>query len=204
MALSLVGCGSPQKTEPEPVTAPPRAEISVEELPSPSRRSLGMVVGESVVRVGDDEDSVYEEIPKPKGGFDVRDAAPVTGEGLRSRGWSTGDQTFVTVSKQGKVLLALWSLERVGKATLGEVLADQEARNETAQSVVVGEFTNYRFWEQGSERLMVCDTIDNERRQYVAVAVGHTSLMDALRMNPTLAAIDKQHAESTLKGAFAR
>lgn len=153
---------------------------------------IALVRNEKRVRVGDPQAKAFEAFPRPRGGYEVSERPPFLSDVFASRGWETSAETFNIVEKNGRVVLALYTLENGDRQQTDEFLMEHErALPSTALSVVPGAHADYWFWEAGGQRAMVCRASDQKGRKVVAAAVGDARIMTLFRMDPASARQDQ-------------
>lgn len=194
LGLTLLGCGNGEGAAPFDMSAVPsttRLEVMVPR--GIDAGDLGLHRKDVTVRVGDMVDDVFRALPVPKDGFATREDAPIVGDGISSRGWESPEESFGVISKDGRVVLAVDTYEKIDEeryAELRELYLTRYAAEIGGQ--ISSERVNYWFASDGKQRLMLCTVLDARERRSLTVAIGVPEVMDALFMSPDDA---RQHAE---------
>lgn len=203
LGLLAIGCGSSPAPEATPTVGtanqPSPQSFTVGAIPVVTDNSLALSIDGRKIRPGDDDSDALLQSGRPKAAFDLRDPAPFPGTDLRARGWESDSESFAVLAKEGKVMAAVYSLERATRQDVEAMLADLERANGAAQQFTAGTYTNYRFWYREGVRLMLCDTLDSKSKLSATMAVGESNVMTGLRMDPASAEKDMAEAHRILR-----
>lgn len=201
LAAAVAGLGGCAADGDRPVAAatkPTPVKIDVA-LPEPGESDFYLVREADKLRVGDTEKQAFALFPRPQGAFEFHELPAVLTDPLSAKGWEASQEGFGVILQGGKVVLAMRRLDRVSKDTVSSTSREYELAfgREPDSSIETG-FTTYKFWEKGDVRFMLCATQSAESKLVLTVAVGNVKVMDALRMNKTLAAKDEATARQQL------
>lgn len=200
--LVLAGCS---KT-PAPVaknTPPPirfAGKVAVPNSLAPT--DLGILNDGTLLRVGDSLEDANRAFPAPQDIFGLKELPPGFGSGFRARGFETPREGLGLILVDNRVAVAMRRLEDVSVDAAKEAVRRYVAEFGDATESVSGARIEYRFWTKEDQRLMVCTAPDRKEtsRFDVTVAVGVSTLMDALRMSHASAREDRAIAERALPG----
>jgi len=184
-----------------------RSEVASVELSEPSTlrdEGLALPVGEMRLRIGDLESEAAAKVPRDRGALEITDPVPVTGADLRTRGWANERRSFALTTHESRLVLALDYRRNVSSALLQSTLRKLEEDNGPSDEFLGGVYTNYRFWDRGRVRLMIVDTLDSVGGRSMTVALGDSTLMNALRMNLDDARRDQEQAARLLDRTMGR
>jgi len=206
----LAGCSDSGPATPHNGMAPTENSEGEVELPKvqiaslevPNTEDLGIVHNGERLRLGDLREIGLEVFPVPKRAQIFREELPVLNDSMKAEAWEDGLRSFGMITQKGRVVLAVYTEDRVAENRINDVVADHERAFGTAAVTVPGSNVNYRFWSKASTRVMICDTTDFKNRRSVTIAVGHFELMDVLRMSAKAAENDHNAAEARLKRIF--
>lgn len=201
--VALGGCSAdgdrPVTTKAKP--APVKIDI---ELPSPGESDLFLLREDDKLKVGDTEKRAFALYPRPQGAFEFHELPAVLTEPFSAKGWEAAQEGFGVVLQEGIVALAMRRLDRVSKDTIASTATEYTvAFGRSPDSTIESGYTTYKFWEKDEIRFMLCATQNAEGKLVLTVAVGNKKIMDALRMNKTLATKDETAARQQLSGTTA-
>jgi hypothetical protein len=191
-SLLAVGCAH------EPTTESSASNTSTTETPaqiSPPRdlkaSDLSIPHAGSHVRVGDTWDSVLAIFPEPKTAFAFKDLPPQFGPGYAADGWETAGEGVGVVLYNLKVAAFMRQINHANQSLYSNLLdlIDQENPNSKPKSVA-GKHVRYWFWQSGSQRIMLCALQSKSSGLRITESLGDDTVMDALGINPDLAARD--------------
>lgn len=211
VGVSVAGCGGPSKegsvfaSDPN---APEATDTAVDPTgtktsapqgpPDFTRRSRLALLGPGRrLRVGDPATQALEFFDRPARTFVLRDRPPAFPEEYRSKGWESEKESFAILSYENRVVLALYTLQGADERTLQEDFLDvYMGAYDFLQPTVVppGPSARYWFWEDDGHRLMIC-AARGRAGLTVSLALGDVSAMDALRMSPSAALVDRRRAD---------
>lgn len=199
VALVALGGCSAESDRPVAASAKP-APLKIEvELPQPVETELFLVREGDKLRVGDTDKQAFTLFPRPQGAFEFHALPAVLTEPFSAKGWEAAQEGFGVILQGGKVVVAMRRLDRVSKDTVASTSREYELAFGREPDALIGtSLTTYRFWEKDDIRFMLCATESAEQKLVLTVAVGVKPVMDALRMNKTLAAKDEATARQQL------
>jgi len=203
LALSIAGCaGGPSAKvnlgpPPVAVALAPRMDVQSE---------LALIRQSGRVHVGDSTEAalvIFPPLQKSKEITELPEVLP----GLSPAGWQAENEGFGMAVKDGKVALAMLTLNLLEASDVKNIADTYEADlQRTADETMSDSRVRYWFWSSkigplGAQRLMVCSRTDKEGKRSIVVALGDSSVMDALRMSPDAARADISKSESILREA---
>lgn len=202
LLLVIAGCSK----QPAPVatkTPPPIRFAGKVDVPnSLAPTDLGILNDGAPVRVGDSLEDANRAFPAPQDIFGLKELPPGFGSGFRARGFETPRDGLGLILVDNRVAVAMRRIEDVSADAAKEAVRRYVAEFGDASESVSGARIEYRFWSKEDQRLMVCTAPDRKEpsRFDVTVAVGVSTLMDALRMSHASAREDRAIAEKALPG----
>jgi hypothetical protein len=154
------------------------------------------------VRVGMTEMEAFQAFPRPRSGYDFFEVPTFLSDQFEGRGWETSAETFATISRAGRVILALYTLENATRDQAAAIV-EMHTRKlpETAMVTSKTERAHYYFWQLEDQRAMVCVGFGANGKSVVTAAVGIAELMDAYRMGPNAAREDQARLSRQNNGA---
>lgn len=202
IAVSLAGCGAPPQSPATSVAPPIRFPGKVAAPESLAPTDLALFSDTGRLRVGDSLEEATRVFPSPHGMVGPKELPPGFGPEFRARGYETREEGLGLILMDNRVAIALRRLENLEFPAVQEIVANFKENFGEAQESVSGARIDYRFWSKEDQRLMLCTAPDrNDPTRFdVSMAVGPTSLMDALRMSYPAAREDRAVAERTLPG----
>lgn len=207
---SLAGCGPSGPSAGAASGAVPGASSQAEpggtplviDLPeNPKLQPLYLGDAQQQLHVGDRADAFQDVFPKPPRSFPI-DALPpsLTGE-FEVRGWETQRQSVAAILTKGRIALVLRIDDRTKEEDIQALREELERRFGPAEQVLGRGASRYWFWDDDQNRLMLSASQDKQNHTTLALALGDSRLMTALRMAPTLAEEDLVEAERLMKAA---
>lgn len=196
-ALVLGGCAA--STSPAPMAkAEETKELEVRVPLPPTDTSLALLYGTSRVRVGDLDEEVIARFPRAKSATALSEDPPVWLVGARVSGWESEAESFAVLSLDGRVVCAVHTVRNAPWSTVHAArYAQQFGKSQQVSNPPV----TYEFWENADagERLMICRGVASGGKPYSVTAVGLSSVMHELRMDPEAATADAARASKLLQ-----
>ncbi len=199
--LILSGCGSASnKAVPEPeepafkiVYNSPAREPDLE-----TKSDLEMVVGDKSVKVGAASETLREIFPKPEKAVEMRQSAPNFPDDYISRGWEADEESVGWLSYSGQTVLVLHNIRHVDESEIQPDFVDKYTKlfRGIEPTIVVGRTAKFWFWQDGSHRFMLTAGKSRKGGMDVTEVIGDVAVMDALRMAPSKAELDKDRADA--------
>jgi hypothetical protein len=130
---------------------------------------------------------------------------PATVPGLSASGWQGENEGFGMAAKDGRVALALRSQDLLEAGDLSTIVRNYESEiGRQADDLPQSSRGQYWFWTSqraptGAQRLMIYSRTGKSGKRSVVIALGDSTVMDALRMNPQAARNDLDKAEAVLR-----
>lgn len=204
MCFLLVAAGCSKPPAPVAKTTPPPIRFAGK-VPVPNSLAptdLGILNDGNLLRVGDSLEDANRAFPAPQDIFGLKELPPGFGTGFRARGYETPREGLGLILVDNRVAVALRRVEDISADAANESLRRYVEEFGDASETVKGARIEYRFWSKEDQRLMVCLAPDRKEptRFDVTVAVGVSTLMDALRMSYASAREDRAIAEKALPG----
>ncbi len=166
---------------------------------SGSDPALKLEIDQVEVQVGITLDQAKKLFPRPGRSFPIQDLPPGLDSQFEVTGWEQGPRSIGMISARGRVALFLEIEERADEAlALEQVSQITSINGKPSRTIHIGQ-VRYWFWDSPGERIMVCLSPDTLGRLALSTALGHPSLMSALKMNPELAAKDAEESERLRK-----
>ena len=175
-------------------------EKAVRELPDPpslAPTELAILDGQTKVRVGDSQEDVERAFPIPPNSFPFKELPRQFNGQYRAKGFETAQTGFGAIYHENRLAGGVYRLENV---TAGEVQSVVRsyifALSDATQTLPKGSI-QYWFWDRQDQRLMICSVPDRQvpLRYDVTIGLGHTIVMDALRMSYPAAREDQSIGE---------
>lgn len=161
--------------------------------------TLKLEIDQVEVQVGITLDQAKKLFPRPGRSFPIQDLPPGLDAQFEVTGWEQGPRSIGMISARGRVALFLEIEERADEnLALEQVSEISQANGQPSKTIHKG-LVRYWFWESPGERIMVCLSPDSSGRLALSTALGHPSLMTALKMNPEIAVADAEEAERLRK-----
>jgi hypothetical protein len=151
------------------------------------------------VQVGITLDEARKLFPRPGRSFPIQDLPPGLDPQFEVTGWEQGPKSIGMISSRGRVALFLEIEERADEELALEQVSQISQVNGMPSKVIHKGQVRYWFWDSPGERLMVCLSPDTAGRLALSTALGHPSLMTALKMNPEIAEKDAAESERLRK-----
>jgi hypothetical protein len=200
--LFAAGCSKQATPVVKNSPAPIRFAGKVEVPDSLAPTDLGILNDGNLLRVGDSLEDANRVFPAPQDIFGLKELPPGFGSGFRARGYETPREGLGLILVDNRVAVAMRRIEDVSADTAKDAVRRYVAEFGEPSESVSGARIEYRFWSKEDQRLMVCTAPDRKEpsRYDVTVAVGVSTLMDALRMSYASAREDRAIAEKALPG----
>lgn len=164
-----------------------------------SEPTLKLEIDQVEVQVGITLDQAKRLFPRPGRSFPIQDLPPGLDSQFEVTGWEQGPRSIGMISARGRVALFLEIEERADEELALEQVSQISQANGLPSKVIHNGQVRYWFWDSPGERLMVCLSPDTVGRLALSTALGHPSLMTALKMNPELATKDAEESEKLRK-----
>lgn len=158
--------------------------------------NLALVTPQSSVRIGQNlSSSLIGGFRKPDKAVIIKELPPGFGNGFTSTGWESPQRTVSMVGREDDLVLAIDVWDALSQEKMAEHVRRYEEIYGLPDSKVEGSSASYRFWNNGSVRLMIC-SVPLEKDMYtVTTSLGLAVLMDRLRMNEDSAKRDIASAD---------
>lgn len=207
IAVVMSGCGNKTPVAAVPPSAPD-IDIAREIIP-PEKDGLairtetpfyGLLTKTDMIQVGHSQDFVERVMPSPAGSFPIRSLPPAFKPPFRAMGYESGGSSFGTIYFEDKLALAMSYSVNINPTGLRDLTARYiTAFGDPTVEIQQG-MTHYRFWENASQRLMICSHMEPSNKYSVTEAVGHVNVMDALRMGQKQATNDVANLNRLKRG----
>lgn len=166
---------------------------------------LGLAKRTGIVKVGADIDSALGVFTEPPGSYEKTDLPPSIPNTFEARGWQKKDEGFGMILYKGRVVGALYQLDRATPDRLDELIKFQQDAFGAPTKTLPGKYVRYWFWIDGQTEdpstgqiLMVCATEAKLGKLSISAAVGWQPIMDALGMSWDAATRDQVKAEKLI------
>jgi hypothetical protein len=195
LALLAVGCQSQNVAASSPSQPAPTATVPP---PDFSASRLAMVVWGHHLKVGDPSESAANVFPNRERLSEQNDLPFAFGNDFKARTWERGDDGFGVIIHDGKIAAALATIGGATQDTLTEILRDEEKEMPGMDpKIVSGQHAVYRFWEDGSQRLMIC-WFQGHAKSSVTLAIGDDRVLDAIGASPDSATVSAKKVDDIL------
>jgi len=187
----LAGCQSqtPASESPTPSEPPVAAPSNLD------RTDLALVNGSERLYVGDTWDVAARVYPAPRSAFEFNELPEKLQANFRARGWETAQEGFGVVLANDRIAAAMLQLDAANQSQLEKILkAYREMLPSLTPTEVAGRQVRFTFYENDSQRLMICAQQMNPRL-YITIAVGDKDVMRQLGADPTRAASDRDELD---------
>ncbi len=199
LIICATGCAKPQGPGPTDVVIKP-VDVQVTIPETGSESALAIFNEDRALRVGDSEKVAFEVFPRPGKAFEDDELPQQVGGKYKAHTWESTTQSFGVITLDSRVVLAMQSIDNASKEQADNLIQRYtQALSMVDPKVVGGTASTSLFWELGTQRLMICKSLDYKGRITLTVAVGDEKMMDLLRMNPVFAAKDQAQAAQILQ-----
>ncbi|MBS1709518.1 MAG: hypothetical protein JSS65_12465 [Armatimonadetes bacterium] len=196
----MAGCGVAPTEQASAKAAPKTTRDAAPKLPDTVGGSKLYIVSDAArLNVGMDVDLVLNDAKsggfrRPERSTSINRMPPGFDAAYRCYGWETPNRSFGVITRGREVVLALDTYERADQKALDDLSALFTTRFGTPTSIN-GTRVHYDFWQDGSDRLMLCSTLDEVGNLSFTVALGNVLLMDYFRMDSSSAIEDQTTAD---------
>lgn len=172
---------TPEVSSKTQVPAPGPLEVGKFSLPKEDRS----------LKLGDSLQQALRVFPEPSGAFHYADLPEGFALPYQSSVWETNREGFGVITYNDKAVLVMHQVEGVDQERLNQVVeAFRSMGGTTTYEFIPGGRVNYWFWEDRSQRLMVCGMLIDQKNLRITIALGERTVMDALGISATKARID--------------
>lgn len=194
LVLAIAGCDVTRlaipASENRPKTTSNEVRLSAADLGS----RLALRVDDTEIRVGNLAQDVFQgSFARPPRAVQWHELPPTLDESFGSDGWETPDRSLSLVSKDGSVVMAIYTTQTNAAADFDEATKHYEYALPTQPLVRKDNNSEYRFWTDGAVTLMLCWFQDGKASTFSQV-IGLSRLMRDLRMDPDSAEQDARTA----------
>lgn len=195
---SLAGCSTPP-----PITASGNApeepvEVVVELPKKPDEGKYYLENDGRKLFVGDAVEQAFVVYPRPDRSFAIDNVPETLAGPYEAKGWETTRRSFGVITMRQKVAVALLIDDRATDVDVQNALTELITKHGDASNIVEAGNNRYWFWDSPDSRLMLCASVDEQKRMNLALALGNPRVMTVLRMNSILAQEDVKTAQQLL------
>jgi hypothetical protein len=134
---------------------------------------------------------------KPKTSFEFTDLPPGFQSPYSVKGWETAKEGVGVILYGDKVVAIMRQLTRADKDLLQEIVDTISKENSRIKpSTIQGSNVSYTFWEESSQRLMICALQTKRDGLHITEALGDNNVMDALGMNKRQSKMDQPKVDA--------
>jgi hypothetical protein len=181
-AFALAGCQA-AAPPPTPTTVPEAPSYAVAPPGTTAATNVALVRKGQFVTVGMTADEAFRIFRDPReGGFEDERLPPGFSAPYRARSWEGGPRGFGVITFRDQVVAAMYQEDRASyDRALELVQVHQERMGRPADETFAGKRTNYWFWEQDRQRLMILAfQTGGPEGVKITAAMGDAVVLDAL------------------------
>jgi hypothetical protein len=204
LLASCVGCANqvpgPEATGP----AQPKPDETVQLAGSGEPGIIGLYHNGSALHVGDPWESAKSIFPPPaRAAYDLHDLPQSIPNIYEAHGWEIpSGEGFGVITHAGKVMTAMYQLEKTKQDELDSYLKEQQEGMGTAQPTLIsGRSVHFWFWHdlKVSQTLMVCELATTNGLN-VTLAMGDDGVLEKLNISEANARREKDQLDNAQNG----
>lgn len=198
LLANLAGCSAPPTITASGNTPEDPVELIVELPKSPEEGKYYLENEGKKLYVGDAVEQAFAVYPRPDRSFAVDNVPESLSGPYEAKGWETTRRSFGIITTKNKVAVALLIDDRATDVDVQNALTELITKHGEASNIVEAGNNRYWFWDSPDCRLMLCTSVDEQKRMNLALALGNPRIMTVLRMNSILAQEDVKTAQQLL------
>lgn len=189
VGIFLAGCQGADTVSKSVAAPAPVKTVAAPTMPV-EVTAIQMVGPHGMIRVGDaDEKALAVYPPTSKSPNKLRELPERFAKPYGVQGWETArGEGFGIITWDGAIVAAMYQVERGDEQMLSEILSQQRSGTGTLYpNDILGKSVRFWFWEDKSQRLMVCAAQNPDKFLNITVAMGDRVVLDALGASPEAA-----------------